>query len=477
VRSLADGLVMWGGGPSWDPSFAWWTQLQEFLGESPAPLAAPSNLSIEQSGATLRWTDNAGNESGYVIERSSDGTNFTNAGTVGPDVTSWSDSRINGGATYTYRVRAFNGFDSSVWITATATMRRAAGLLTQAETYETGAGVVRSSTSVSGLDSGDYLVYRAVDFGAGLAPPDQFLASLAVDPTYARQRIEIRLDAPDGRLLGTLTTSATAAWWRFAPMSASLLPASGVHDLYLVGRGRLDGTLNEGVAVIDWFKLNRAAPPAPPSNLVANSPGGRIDLRWQDNSGDETVMFIERSADGGATYQAVGALPANTTTYTDVPPQPGVVYKYRVRAGNASGQSGPSLSDAGIPGTQNPYTVMHALDAHSSSGPIFPTPWTVGVPPGSHVSFLGADFGTSGATVVAMRFAAPFNSQGARVEVRLDDPSGPLVATVLVQAGGSYGAFEVAYAAVTGAVGVHDICIVPVDPNSGVNLDWVMFLP
>jgi hypothetical protein len=210
---------------------------------------------------------------------------------------------------------------------------------------------------------------------------------------------------------------------------------------------------------------------------MAASSGGAVELRWQDNSGDETVMFVERSADGGATFQAIAALPANTTSYTDVPPEAGTVYKYRVRAGNASGQSAASIGDAGRRATRNPYTVMHAVDAESVVGPVFRSPYEIGLPYGSHIAFLGVDFGSTGATAVAMRVAAPFASQGGRLELRLDDPSGPLIGSVVIQSGGSYSAYDVLYAVVSGAAGVHDVCIVPADPSSNANIDWVMFMP
>jgi FtsP/CotA-like multicopper oxidase with cupredoxin domain len=75
---------------------------------------APTNLSVTANGnkANLTWKDNATNETGFVVERSTDGVNFTqvatpsmlnNTGTV-----SYTDSNLKGG-TYTYRVKAVNG--------------------------------------------------------------------------------------------------------------------------------------------------------------------------------------------------------------------------------------------------------------------------------------------------------------------------------------------------------------------------------
>ena len=59
---------------------------------------------------TLTWTDNATNEDGFAVERSTDGTGtFTQLVTLSPDLTSYIDSTVDAGAAYCYRLRAFNG--------------------------------------------------------------------------------------------------------------------------------------------------------------------------------------------------------------------------------------------------------------------------------------------------------------------------------------------------------------------------------
>jgi FtsP/CotA-like multicopper oxidase with cupredoxin domain len=79
---------------------------------------APTNLKAAQSGSQslLTWTDNATNETGFTVERSTDGINFTvianpglsnNTGSV-----SFTDTTVTAG-TYTYRVKAINGTLSS----------------------------------------------------------------------------------------------------------------------------------------------------------------------------------------------------------------------------------------------------------------------------------------------------------------------------------------------------------------------------
>jgi hypothetical protein len=67
------------------------------------------------SAIALTWTDNATNETGYYVQRSTDGTNFTQVGSVGAGVTSYSDSGLSASTTYYYRVCAYNAAGNSAY--------------------------------------------------------------------------------------------------------------------------------------------------------------------------------------------------------------------------------------------------------------------------------------------------------------------------------------------------------------------------
>jgi PKD repeat protein len=82
----------------------------------PNTIAAPGNLTgVGSKGrATLNWSDNSTNESGFAIERAPQGTsNFTPVGEVGANVTTFQHSSARG--KYVYRVRAFNANGVSAW--------------------------------------------------------------------------------------------------------------------------------------------------------------------------------------------------------------------------------------------------------------------------------------------------------------------------------------------------------------------------
>src|SRR5438552_2330647 len=62
-----------------------------------------SAISMSKSQIDLRWSDFATDEDGYSIEQSVDGNTFGQIDTVGPNVTSYSNTRLSASTTYYYR--------------------------------------------------------------------------------------------------------------------------------------------------------------------------------------------------------------------------------------------------------------------------------------------------------------------------------------------------------------------------------------
>lgn len=76
---------------------------------------APSGLSAApqtQGAIALTWKEVMG-EQGYRIERSTDGVTWVQAGTTSANNAAFNDALITGGASYEYRVRAFNSIGDS----------------------------------------------------------------------------------------------------------------------------------------------------------------------------------------------------------------------------------------------------------------------------------------------------------------------------------------------------------------------------
>ncbi|OQW96356.1 MAG: hypothetical protein BWK77_05105, partial [Verrucomicrobia bacterium A1] len=80
--------------------------------------------------------------------------------------------------------------------------------------------------------------------------------------------------------------------------------------------------------------------PAAPTNLVASAiASNRVQLTWNDASGNEQGFAVERRI-GSGTWSELARVGANVTTCTDTSATPTTTYSYRVRAFNAVGYSG-----------------------------------------------------------------------------------------------------------------------------------------
>ncbi len=81
---------------------------------------------------------------------------------------------------------------------------------------------------VSEIDNGDWIKISGVDFGKRTKC---FKARIATPVKGAA--IEIRLDSPEGALVGTCTVKPTGSWDKWKTVKSKISGATGKHDLYL----------------------------------------------------------------------------------------------------------------------------------------------------------------------------------------------------------------------------------------------------
>ncbi|MTI24418.1 fibronectin type III domain-containing protein, partial [Fulvivirga kasyanovii] len=86
------------------------------------------------------------------------------------------------------------------------------------------------------------------------------------------------------------------------------------------------------------FGSQPETPPIAPGNLSVTGEAGRNVLTWEDNATTEAGYTIERKVNSGS-YETLADI-APGTTYVDGEITPGTTYTYRVKAYNASGDSG-----------------------------------------------------------------------------------------------------------------------------------------
>ena len=163
----------------------------------------------------------------------------------------------------------------------------------EAESLNGQQGLTAWSSGFGYFDAGDWARYSAVDFGSGAG---SVTVRLAVPANFAGKQIELRLGSPTGTLVGSLTTRGTGGWNSYAQQTTSVSGASGVRDLYLVGRG------GANIANVDWLSFEPAGSGGP---VAGGAPVGQtIWLRARVN-GRYVAADLSRSgvpliADRGA---------------------------------------------------------------------------------------------------------------------------------------------------------------------------------
>jgi hypothetical protein len=263
----------------------WW-----LLKPSGVP-CAPTRLSTRSmiTQIQLNWYDNAGDETGYRVERAAPGEGFTALVTLPPNSQSYTDTTVTGNNRYRYRVIATNANGDSA---ATNVNSGRGGMLNpyqriEAETADELSGAWFVDGAVGGMSNGRTIRYYSVDFGSEGA--STFTAAIGVPSTDAGQFIDIFLDAPNGRWVGSLVVQPSVyvnlkspnalarynqGWSTYKVQSTSVFGATGVHDVYLVGRtNRWDA----GVGHIDWIQFT-ANPVSPPAPLVPPDPTTPLEL-------------------------------------------------------------------------------------------------------------------------------------------------------------------------------------------------------
>ena len=106
---------------------------------------------------------------------------------------------------------------------------------------------------------------------------------------------------------------------------------------------RLTVTDNQGASAHTTVTISvNANLPVAPSNLAATAVSAtQINLAWTDNAANETGFKIERCAGSTCTsFAQIATVGANVKSYANAGLKRNTTYRYRVRAYNASGNSG-----------------------------------------------------------------------------------------------------------------------------------------
>jgi hypothetical protein len=274
---------------------------------TPAAPAAPTNLvavpSASGTSVALSWADNSNNERAFLLQRSTDGVTWDLLTTAGSDTTSATDpNSLDGTTTVYYQVTATNDGGSSA--SASASLSIAPTNLTVVEGAD---GKPVLSWDDNGTYETSFRIERMTVFGVG----------------------------------GFTEVLSTAANTHTAVADTSATP--GIAYSYRVRGAR--GTTYSGYSNLAF---HTPSVPDAPSGLSAqtSAAGGSVALSWTDNSNNETAFLVQRSSDGGATWEPLTLAAVNATSATDSTVAAVGTYYYQVLAANETGTSGSEIVEA-----------------------------------------------------------------------------------------------------------------------------------
>jgi hypothetical protein len=262
----------------------------------------PTASAASSTSINVGWADNSSNETGFEIERSTtSGSGFVLIHTTAANVTTYSNTGLNEGTTYYYRIRAINAGGSSAYtVQAAATTSFTVPAAPTALTAQ-----AESSTSVmlnwSDESSNEtaFKIERSVTENQGFVEVGTAQANVTSHIDYGltpstKYVYRIRSSNPAGNSSYTATATVTTA-----PL-----------------------------------------PPTAPTGLVAAvASSTSVNISWVDKSDSEVEFEIERSLTSGSGFVLVGTAEANATLYLDNDLTPTTNYYYRVRASNGGGPS------------------------------------------------------------------------------------------------------------------------------------------
>jgi autotransporter-associated beta strand protein len=259
-------------------------------------LAAPTGVAIAQGGGAsfvVSWQPVAG-ATGYAIERSSNGVDFTGVFTAASSATSWTNTGLAGSMRYFYRVRA-----------TTAAARSAASAIVSA--INRPSPVTEAAVTVL---SNSHLVLNWIDTSGETG----YRIERSTDNVSFAQIATIGTNLPSYSVSGL--AAGTPYWFRISPMS----PTGDGNPVVITGR------TTGFQAVVDLAFTSKAS--------------SALGIEWSAVSA-ATNYRIERSTNG-TSFTTLATVAAGTLTYTDATVAVLGKYYYRVVAINGTTVAEPS---------------------------------------------------------------------------------------------------------------------------------------
>jgi hypothetical protein len=290
------------------------------------------------TGLTITWNDVV-NESGFIVERSnanpsnSGGTTFTQVGTTGQGVTSFTDTGLTPGTTYEYEIIATDAAGDSPASAPASGTTLTTTIPTAVVASATASGNTATVSWTASPTATSYLVERSTSATGPFTTVTTTANTTLADPTLA---------------------GGTTYYYRVTPSNAAGIgPVSNVASVMTV--------------------------PSAPANLTAAVLSAtEIDLHWSDVTG-ETGFIVEESLNGTTDFTQIGTTAMGVTHFPAAGLTPATHYFFRVIAIDAAGDSDPSNVANATTSAANPsYATLTTLYGLTSAGLVYSIDTTTG---------------------------------------------------------------------------------------------------
>lgn len=264
----------------------------------PSPVGNLIGTSVSPTSVNVTWVDLAETETGYRIERSIDGVNYTVLAALSADSTSYSDTSVNPETSYYYRVTATGSSgDSDGIITQVTTLPALPAGPTSASAVALSPSVVQVTWSDDSNNETGFIVERS-------------------------------LDGVNFFLQATVAANVTSY------NDSSVIEGQTYIYRVIAFNSYGQSTHSQTDAVTVPYSI-----PTAPTGLTATAASTTsVELNWNDNSSNETGFRIERSEDA-VQFTTVSTVPAGQTSFTDTGLSPRTTYYYRLQATGPGGSS------------------------------------------------------------------------------------------------------------------------------------------
>lgn len=289
----------------------------------------PSGLTATRTGSAsvkVDWVDNSLGETGFTVERAAD-AGFTSglvSFPVDKNITTFTDTSVVSGQTYSYRVFASNvvGDTQDYGAQSLGFPRKTAN-----------SGYSNTATIALVQVPGAPVNLTATASAQGVTPITVRLNWQKGDATAVTAfLIERRIG--NGAYIQVARISGTLLTWTDSAVSQSTTYT------YRVRASNTAGNSNySNLATVTTSSTATSAPAAPSNLRVTGLAGTYVILAWNDNSNNETGFQIRRAPTVSGPWTTITTTGANVTSYRNSGLISHTTYYYQVRSTNGIGSS------------------------------------------------------------------------------------------------------------------------------------------